>query len=318
MSSDKEGMTFWVRNDVNGDVAGPFNSTQMSEHLKKLPKDKYPYYKVKSSKWNEWKPLVSVIKDKKGGPPALPGKAAPPATPKATSKVPVGEDKKDAGAVSKLKNLFKSSPKEKPSDSEEDMEISSTGAETGFWKAEEEPKSDSGILETPTSSSLPQKQLKVGEPDRPAEPDDAFSDALASAENMSLESSLNLEKAKLTNSRQYPRFELDVEVTFIGTGGENFITKTADLSLGGMRFKDPVPMNLFEESALVSLFYRPARQRFSANLMPVGDAKGFATRAFFNYLSPKNLELLHEWLKMGEAKALPDQRLVALKKKKSG
>ncbi len=263
-------IVFWIREEETGDVAGPFSITQMSEHLKKLPKDRLTAYTVKSSKWDDWRPLLSIIKDKSAG-----AGASPPPLPKPAPR--------------------KAAPPKK--------------AKSALWQ--NDPDSASQAL---GSVDL---DLAGGNTDSDDEEDDVFSDALLSAESANFESSISsLEKAKMTNSRQYTRYKVDVEVTFIGTNGEIFVTLTKDISLGGMQFEKPVPLNYFEDSALVSLFYRPARQRFSANLLPVAGENGFAARAYFNYLPPKNLELLHDWLKLGEAVPVPDGRIEALKKKK--
>ena len=108
MASDKDVTNYWVRNDINGDVAGPFSTAQMSDYLKTLPKDKFGFYKVKSSKWNDWKPLVSVIKEKSASgpsdapsvplnPPKAPVKSStPPATPKVECPLPpLGEEEEE-------------------------------------------------------------------------------------------------------------------------------------------------------------------------------------------------------------------------------
>ena len=301
MASDKDVTNYWVRNDINGDVAGPFSTAQMSDYLKTLPKDKFGFYKVKSSKWNDWKPLVSVIKEKSAS-----GSSDAPSVPLNPPKAPVKSS--TPPATPKVLAVEKSAPKKNPVSGGDDLKVSSTGG-AGFWDADV--KSDSKISVQIASPSTPKK----GEE---AVSEDFFGDALSKNEDSSFESSLNsIEKAKIGNVRQYPRFKVDVEVTFIGIGGEKFTTLTKDLSLGGMQFDAPVPMNMFEDSALVSLYNHNARQRFSANLLAVGDAKGFANRACFNYLSPKNLEILHEWLKSSEAILLKDERILALKKKKT-
>jgi hypothetical protein len=284
MAAEKDGSFYWVREQTSGDVAGPFTVAQVNEYVKKLPKEKLKGYAVKSSKWPDWKPLTSVIKGGEGA------SASPP--PAAPSRVPP--------AIPKLAPKAAKPPAPK---------ISSTSSDSGLWTANPDSNSDSDIR---TEGELESPVLTKGE-----DSDDPFSDALASAENVTLESSISVtDRAKISNSRQYPRFRVDVEVTFIGTNGESFVTKTRDLSLGGMQFEHPVPLNFFEDSALVSLFYRVARQRFTANLMPIAADKNVANRAVFNYLSPKNSETLHEWLKSGEAKAVPDSRLAALQKKK--
>jgi hypothetical protein len=291
---------YWVRNDINGDVAGPFTVAQMGEYLKTLPKDKFGYYKVKSSKWNDWKPLVSVIKEKGSSSPAAPSASSPPKAPVAKAVPPATPNVK-----------AKPSSKSPVSSVRAESGISSTGGDSGFWDADQ--KSDSKIAHISSPSSAAEKPAQ----DEAASDDDFFGDALEKGENSTFDQEMELQKHKITNSRQYPRFKVDVEITFLGAGGEKFVTLTKDLSLGGMQFQTPVPMNFFEESALVSLYNRTARQRFMANLMPVGNSKGFADRSFFNYLSPKHLELLHEWLKGGEAIPVQDERIVALKKKKT-